>query len=59
MGNLIDHEPEYRARALRRVPAGRLGRPDELVGATVFLLSEASSMVTGHILAVDGGVLAG
>lgn len=59
MGNLIDHEPEYRDRALRRVPAGRLGRPDELVGATVFLLSEASSMVTGHVLAVDGGVLAG
>jgi NAD(P)-dependent dehydrogenase (short-subunit alcohol dehydrogenase family) len=58
MGNLIDREPDYRDRVLRRVPLGRLGRPEELVGATVFLLSDAASMVTGHILAVDGGVLA-
>jgi NAD(P)-dependent dehydrogenase (short-subunit alcohol dehydrogenase family) len=58
MGNLIDREPAYRDRVLRRVPLGRLGQPEELVGATVFLLSDAASMVTGHILAVDGGVLA-
>ncbi len=58
MGNLVDREPAYRDRALRRVPLGRLGRPEELVGATVFLLSDAASMVTGHVLAVDGGVLA-
>ena len=32
MGNLIDREPEYRERVLRRVPLGRLGRPEELVG---------------------------
>jgi 2-deoxy-D-gluconate 3-dehydrogenase len=59
MGSLIDREPAYRDRVMQRVPMGRMGRPEELVGATVFLLSDAASMVTGHILAVDGGVLAG
>lgn len=58
MGSLIDLEPAYRDRVMRRVPMGRMGQPEELVGAVVFLLSDASSMVTGHILAVDGGTLA-
>jgi NAD(P)-dependent dehydrogenase (short-subunit alcohol dehydrogenase family) len=58
LGDLIHREPEYAARAMRRVPVGRMGRPDELIGAAVYLASDASSMVTGHILAVDGGTLA-
>lgn len=41
-----------------RTPAGRWGQPEELVGAAVFLASDAASYVNGHILYVDGGMLA-
>jgi NAD(P)-dependent dehydrogenase (short-subunit alcohol dehydrogenase family) len=43
---------------LARTPMKRFGKLDELVGAAVFLASESSSFVTGHILTVDGGFLA-
>lgn len=43
---------------LTRTPMHRFGRLDELVGAGVFLASDAASFVTGHLLAVDGGFLA-
>jgi NAD(P)-dependent dehydrogenase (short-subunit alcohol dehydrogenase family) len=43
---------------LLRTPMKRFGNLDELVGAAVFLASDAASFVTGHILAVDGGFLA-
>ena len=42
---------------LERIPAGRWGRPGDLMGAVVFLSSSASDYVNGHILAVDGGWL--
>jgi NAD(P)-dependent dehydrogenase (short-subunit alcohol dehydrogenase family) len=41
-----------------RSPLGRLGRTEELVGAAVYLASDAASFVTGEILVVDGGFLA-
>jgi gluconate 5-dehydrogenase len=41
-----------------RVPAGRWGEPAELAGAAIFLASSASDYVNGHILYVDGGMLA-
>jgi len=43
---------------LERIPAGRWGQPSDLAGAAVFLASDASDYVQGHILAVDGGWLA-
>jgi gluconate 5-dehydrogenase len=39
-------------------PAGRWGQPEELQGAAIFLASRASDFVNGHILYVDGGILA-
>lgn len=43
---------------LDRIPAGRWGTPEDLMGAGVYLASEASAYVNGFILAVDGGWLA-
>jgi 2-deoxy-D-gluconate 3-dehydrogenase len=43
---------------LERIPAGRWGQPSDLGGAVVFLASDASNYVQGHVLAVDGGWLA-
>ncbi len=56
-------EPFYRnddwqAAMLAKIPIGRFGRLDDLIGATVFLASDASAYVTGQIIYVDGGTLA-
>ncbi|MFD2644416.1 SDR family NAD(P)-dependent oxidoreductase [Pseudomonas japonica] len=44
---------------LARIPLGRLGEPEDLVGAAQFLLSDASDFCTGQILYIDGGYTAG
>jgi gluconate 5-dehydrogenase len=43
---------------IQRTPAGKWGEPDQLKGAAIFLASAASDFVNGHILYVDGGILA-
>ncbi len=49
------NDPERKQMALSRTPLGRLGQPEDLVGAVVFLASRASNYVTGQTLLVEGG----
>ncbi len=50
--------PDFRRSLTERIPLGRVGVPGDIVGATIFFASPASSFVTGHVLLVDGGVTA-
>ncbi len=54
----LSEDPQYDAWMKKRTPAGRWGTPDELIGTLIYLSSEASNYVNGHIVYVDGGVLA-
>ena len=63
VGRLLQYEalvadPEFSAWLEKRTPAGRWCQIEELVGACVFLSSNASSFVNGHTLFVDGGITA-
>ena len=58
MTQVLADNPEFDAWVKQRTPAKRWGVPPELVGAAVFLSSDASSFVNGQILYVDGGMTA-
>jgi len=45
----------FREYVLGNIPLGRVGKPEDVTGAVIYLASEASNLVTGHILLVDGG----
>ncbi|MBX3193987.1 MAG: SDR family oxidoreductase [Microbacteriaceae bacterium] len=54
-GPVARQDSDFTARLASRVPLGRVGEPDEIAGAVVYLASPASSFVTGSTLTVDGG----
>ena len=54
---LLD-DPQFDAWVKGRTPSGRWGKPDDLIGVTLFLASAASDYVNGQIIYVDGGLLA-
>jgi NAD(P)-dependent dehydrogenase (short-subunit alcohol dehydrogenase family) len=51
--------PDLAKRVVRLIPKGRIAEPEEIVGAVLFLASDASSFITGQTIYVDGGFLAG
>ena len=59
MAAALVHDDELRKRLLSGIPLGRVGEPHEIAGAAVFLVSDASSYMTGHTLVLDGGMTVG
>lgn len=51
-------DPEFSAKLVERIPLGRIGEPDEVMAAALFLASPASDFITGHTLSLDGGLTA-
>lgn len=53
-----EKEPELKEFFLSRTPLGKLAQPEDVVGPARFLVSDAAAMITGQVLAVDGGYVA-
>ena len=58
MGQQVWGAPEKRDPMIAKIPAGRFGTPVEVSGAILFLASEASSLMHGETMVVDGGYTA-
>jgi NAD(P)-dependent dehydrogenase (short-subunit alcohol dehydrogenase family) len=48
--------PDIYAKAVARYPLGRIGEPDDVAGAAIFLASRAGAFITGQTIVIDGGV---
>ena len=51
-------DPAFKAGIVNRIPLGRVGETDDIVGPAIFLCSDAASFVTGQVLGIDGGLTA-
>ncbi len=58
MGRITGHKPHRAERMASSEPVGRMGSPEEIAEAVVWLCSDAASFVTGHAMSVDGGLVA-
>ena len=58
MTTALVNDEAFSAWLYQRTPAARWGKPEELIGAAVYLASSAANFVNGHLLFVDGGMLA-
>jgi NAD(P)-dependent dehydrogenase (short-subunit alcohol dehydrogenase family) len=56
--SLLTNQPEMEAQIVVRHPVGRMGKPEEIAEAVLWLCSDAASFVTGHTMTVDGGYVA-
>jgi len=56
LSKLLEGDNEFRSSIMRRIPYGKLGRPDDIVGAVIYLSSDASEYVTGQTIVIDGGM---
>ena len=50
---------EFKENAVKMIPLGRVGKPEDVASAVCFLASEEASYITGHVLNVNGGMLMG
>ena len=51
-------DPKFKEGIVNRIPMGRVGTTDDLIGPAIFLCSDAAQFVTGQILGIDGGLTA-
>lgn len=54
----LQEDPELLKRTIKRIPIGRLGQPEEIASAVLWLCSDAASIAVGHIMVLDGGLTA-
>jgi NAD(P)-dependent dehydrogenase (short-subunit alcohol dehydrogenase family) len=59
VANMLEKQADAIKEIMRDRPIGRLGRPEEIASAVLWLCSAGASFVVGHALAVDGGYTAG
>ena len=55
MGRFTGGTPEGRAKLIAAVPAGRVGKPEEIAAAVLWLCSDAAAFMVGHAMVIDGG----